>query len=78
MNTMLTKTAAEPTRPWNQPSCMRCSGRLAPEMCIDLESDSGCCTFWALRCLQCGDILDETILRNRAPACSDTSMSTAA
>jgi hypothetical protein len=78
MNTMLSKITAAPARPWVQPICMRCSGHLEPELCIDLESDSGCCTFWALRCLQCGDILDETILRNRAPASSDASMPTAA
>jgi hypothetical protein len=35
------------------------------EMCIDLESDSGQSTFWVLRCIQCGDIVDEVILRNR-------------
>jgi hypothetical protein len=78
MNTMLSKITEVPARPWAQPSCMRCSGHLEPEMCIDLESDSGCCTFWALRCLQCGDIFDETILCNRATSSSDASMSTAA
>ena len=71
MNTMLTKTAAVTAGRGTQPSCMRCSGNLEHEMCIDLESDSGCCTFWAFRCLQCGDIVDETILRNRALAHSD-------
>ena len=71
MNTMFTKTAAAPAGPWTQPSCMRCSGNLEHEMCIDLESDTGSCTFWAFRCVQCGDIVDETILRNRALAHSD-------
>ena len=66
MNTMLSKTAGAPTRPCTRPSCERCSGYLEYEMCIDLESDTGCYTFWVLRCLQCGDIVDETILRNRA------------
>lgn len=78
MSTMLSQTAAVPARPWTQPSCMRCSGHLEPEMCIDLESDSGCCTFWALRCLQCGDIVDETVLRNRALAHSDATLLAAA
>jgi hypothetical protein len=61
-----------------QPSCQRCSGCLEYEMCIDLESDTGRCTFWALRCLQCGDIVDETILRNRALFNSDASLVAAA
>jgi len=65
MNTMLSKKAGVPTRSCT-PNCTRCSGHREYEMCIDLESDTGCCTFWVLRCLQCGDIVDETILRNRA------------
>lgn len=78
MNTMLSKTAAVPARLWTQRSCMRCGGHLADEMCIDLESDTGCCTFWVLRCLQCGDIVDETILHNRALAHSDATLFAAA
>ena len=35
-------------------------------MCIDLESDSGRSTCWVLRCIQCGDIVDEVILQNRS------------
>jgi hypothetical protein len=78
MNTMLSKTAGAPTMSGTQPSCQRCSGCLEDEMCIDLESDTGCCTFWARRCLQCGDIVDETILRNRALFKSDASLVAAA
>jgi hypothetical protein len=78
MNTMLSKTAGAPTRPYAQLSCTRCSGCLEYEMCIDLESDTGCCTFWVLRCLQCGDIVDETILRNRALIRSDAGLVVAA
>ncbi len=47
-------------------TCERCSGYMAPDMCTDLQSDSGQCNFWALRCVQCGDIVDEVILRNRS------------
>ena len=36
------------------------------EMCTDLQSDSGRSNFWAFRCIQCGDIVDEVILRNRS------------
>ena len=66
MNAMLSKTAEAPTTPNAQPTCKRCSGCLEDEMCIDLESDTGYCTIWVLRCVQCGDMVDETILRNRA------------
>ena len=78
MNTMLSKTVGTLTRPYTQLSCNRCSGCLESEMCIDLESDTGYCTFWTLRCLQCGDIVDETILRNRARFHSDAALVTAA
>jgi hypothetical protein len=74
MNTMLSKRAGVPTRPYTQLICTRCSGCLEYEMCIDLESDTGYCTFWVLRCLQCGDIVDETILRNRALFHSDATL----
>jgi hypothetical protein len=49
-----------------QSSCQRCSGHMEHDMCIDLESNTGRSTFWALRCIQCGDIVDEVILRNRS------------
>lgn len=48
-------------------SCRRCGGFLVDEHCM--ESDIGPSqpgyTFWAMRCVQCGDMIDETILRNR-------------
>ena len=66
MNAMLSKTAEVTTRKFTRQSCTRCSGYMEHEMCIDLESDNGYCTFWVLRCLQCGDMVDETILQNRS------------
>jgi hypothetical protein len=74
MNTMLSRTAGAPTKPCTQLCCERCNGCLEYEMCIDLESDTGCCTFWVLHCLQCGDIVDETILRNRVLFHSDATL----
>ncbi len=68
MNSMLSRAAERPPQ-LKKPSrqrCWRCSGYMAHEMCIDLESDSGQSTFWVLRCLQCGDMVDEVILRNRS------------
>jgi len=66
MDTMLNHTAGVTTKKSNWQSCRRCSGYMEHERCIDLDSDNGCCTFWVLRCLQCGDIVDDTILRNRS------------
>jgi uncharacterized Zn finger protein len=62
MNTMISETK----RMFTQQSCKRCSGYMEHELCIDLESDSGYSTCWVLRCVQCGDMVDETILRNRS------------
>lgn len=66
MDTMLSQTAGMTTRKATRQSCRRCSGYMDHEMCIDLESDSGHSTFWVLRCIQCGDRVDEVILRNRS------------
>jgi hypothetical protein len=37
-----------------------------PEVFVDYEADSGAISFLGYRCLNCGDILDQTILRHRA------------
>ncbi len=66
MNTMMSETTGMTKGMFTQQSCKRCSGCMVHEMCIDLESDSGYSTCWVLRCLQCGDMVDETILRNRS------------
>jgi hypothetical protein len=78
MNTKLSETARMITRKLTRQSCKRCSGCMDHEMCIDLESDSGFCTFWVLRCLQCGDMIDETILRNRSLSNPEAVLVTAA
>jgi hypothetical protein len=59
-------TAGATTTPFHQQSCGRCNGHMEQEMCMDLESDSGYSTCWVLRCLQCGDMVDETILQHRS------------
>lgn len=46
-------------------SCVRCGGFLVEERCMDIGESLGGYWFWATRCIQCGDILDEVILRNR-------------
>ncbi len=47
------------------PSCTRCGGLLVGERCMDIGESLGGYWFWAMRCVQCGDIIDEVILRNR-------------
>ena len=66
MKHLLFETAGTTTMKFTQQSCGRCSGYMEPEMCMDLESDSGYSTCWVLRCLQCGDMVDETILQHRS------------
>lgn len=45
--------------------CHRCQGLLVHEFCSDLQDGTGEIGFWALRCLQCGELLDPLILRHR-------------
>ncbi|MEP7152125.1 MAG: hypothetical protein ABI856_10475 [Nitrospira sp.] len=47
------------------PCCMRCGGLLVEERCMDIGESLGGYWFLAMRCVQCGDIVDEVILRNR-------------
>ena len=46
--------------------CLRCGGFLVDERCMDIGESLGGYWFMAMRCVQCGDITDEVILRNRA------------
>ena len=66
MDAILPKAAGVTPKKSTQQSCRRCSGYMAHEMCTDLESDSGYSIFWVHRCIQCGDMVDEVILRNRS------------
>jgi hypothetical protein len=45
--------------------CQRCGGMLVDEHCMDIGEDGSGHRFWGMRCIQCGDVIDETILRNR-------------
>ncbi|MDQ3235795.1 MAG: hypothetical protein M3Q07_28640 [Pseudobdellovibrionaceae bacterium] len=47
------------------PCCTRCRGLLVEERCMDIGESLGGYWFLAMRCVQCGDIVDEVILRNR-------------
>jgi len=46
-------------------ACGRCGGLLVGERCMDIGESFGGSWFWALRCIQCGDLTDDIILRNR-------------
>mgnify|MGYP006315295551 CR=1 FL=1 len=52
-----------PTRSWariqSTDRCPRCSGLMVAEWCEDLSD------YRAQRCVQCGEIVDPVILRNR-------------
>jgi hypothetical protein len=45
--------------------CQRCGGMLVDEHCMDIGEEGSGHRFWGMRCVQCGDVIDETILRNR-------------
>lgn len=46
-------------------SCTRCGGLMVREICLDLFNSTTEVECAARRCIQCGDIIDTTILRNR-------------
>ena len=45
--------------------CSRCGGFLIIEQCFDFLDSTGHLDFLAHRCIQCGDLIDSTILKNR-------------
>jgi hypothetical protein len=46
--------------------CRRCGGMLVEEHCMDMDLGLMERGQWARRCIQCGDMIDEIILRNRS------------
>jgi hypothetical protein len=51
---------------WNSPpSCIRCGGLMVDHVCMDLSNTGHELEFTALRCIQCGDIVDPVILHHR-------------
>ena len=46
-------------------SCARCGGLMVGEFCLDLVRGTGQLEFLASRCVQCGEIVDPLILKNR-------------
>ena len=49
----------------DQSQCTRCGGLMVADRYIDLLDDTGQLEFTANRCIQCGEVVDQIILRNR-------------
>ena len=49
----------------HQSVCARCGGLMVTDFCMDLLFCIGETEFAAQRCVQCGEIVDPVILRNR-------------
>ena len=47
------------------PTCARCGGLMVGEFCMDLANGTGELEFLASRCVQCGEVVDPVILKNR-------------
>lgn len=56
---------AETNLPLGKSRCRRCDGLMVHEHCSDLFDDTGKMDFPALRCIQCGEVVDPVILLNR-------------
>jgi hypothetical protein len=46
--------------------CARCGGLMVQDFCLDVLDNIGESEFAAKRCVQCGEVVDPVILRNRA------------
>ena len=46
-------------------TCTRCGGLMVNDFCTDLLNSTGELEFAAKRCVQCGEVVDPVILRNR-------------
>ena len=46
-------------------TCPRCRGLMVQDFCLDVLGDMGESEFAAKRCVQCGEVIDPVILRNR-------------
>lgn len=45
--------------------CSRCGGLMVQDFCLDILGNIGESEFIAKRCVQCGEVVDPVILRNR-------------
>ena len=63
---LINQTEIDSTKVPSTGGCLRCGGFLAPARYIDLLDDTGQLDFVGERCVQCGDVVDPIIRRNRA------------
>ena len=49
----------------HESTCNRCGGLMVSDFCMDLLSSTGELEFAAKRCVQCGEVVDPVIQRNR-------------
>jgi hypothetical protein len=49
----------------HEPACTRCGGLMVREFCTDLLNSTGELDCSVARCVQCGDVVDPVIRRNR-------------
>lgn len=47
-------------------SCTRCGGLMVSDVCLDLMNSTSELMCTARRCVQCGDVIDAVIVRNRS------------
>ena len=50
----------------HESTCTRCGGFMVSDSYLDLLNNVGETKFFAKRCVQCGEVVDPVILRNRA------------
>ena len=50
----------------HESTCTRCGGLMVQDFCLDVLGNIGESEFAAKRCVQCGEVVDSVILRNRA------------
>ncbi len=55
-------------------ACYRCGGLMVDAYCMDLRNSTGELECVAKRCVQCGEIVDPVILRNRGLQNKSTSV----
>ena len=49
----------------HESTCTRCGGLMVQDFCMDVLGNIGESEFAAKRCVQCGEVVDPVILRNR-------------
>jgi hypothetical protein len=49
----------------HESTCTRCGGLMVNDFCLDVLGSIGEAEFAAKRCVQCGEVVDPVILRNR-------------